>query len=154
MPDQIDSFAEQPAPSALRNVTAILCGRITEALVLKVGCSCHTMKYIFTTWLALYKKVDHNTCRHLSAWVAYDEWYEQRQYGVQGLPSWYKGKTFEQHAKHASHRMGHEVDIHCSSYLPVSAEHMTREEAEAAAADAEPLPESLSEPEAEDQTEF
>ena len=58
---------------------------------------------------------------------------------IQGLPSPYLGKTYDEHAAHASAIMGHDVDIHEQTYLPVSPSHQTREQELAAAACAEPL---------------
>ena len=49
------------------------------------------------------------------------------------------GMTYGEHAARASATMGHNIDIHEQTYLPVSPSHQTRQEELAAAAGAEPL---------------
>ena len=55
----------------------------------------------------------------------------------------YVGKTYDEHAAHASAIMGHDTDIHEQTYLPVSPSHQTRDQELAAAARAEPLDDAV-----------
>ena len=52
-------------------------------------------------WLKTYDDYDHNTGRHVASWTAYLEWYNQIKFDIQGLPSPYVGKTYDEHAAHA-----------------------------------------------------
>ena len=110
-----------------------------KSLQAKRGISNHALRYTFVEWLHTYKDYDHNTARHVAAWTAYVEWYHQAKYDVQGLECPYVGMTYEQHAERASNIMGHSVQIHEQTYLPVSPPHVTRAQGVAAAAAAQPL---------------
>ena len=99
----------------------------------------HALRHTFVEWLKVYDDYDHNTGRHVASWTAYLEWHNQIKFGIQGLPSPYVGKTYDEHAALASAIMGHDVAIHEQTYLPVSPSHQTREQELAAAASAEPL---------------
>ena len=141
VPDSIDAIAMQhgdSSPAALQALSAILVERL-KSLQAKRGISMHALRYTFVQWLGTYDDYDHNTGRHVASWTAYLEWYNQIKFDIQGLPSPYVGKTYDEHAAHASAIMGHDVDIHEQTYLPVSPSHQTREQELAAAACAEPL---------------
>ena len=80
-------------------------------------------------------------CAHGPCHTAQRRGVQDRQikFDIQGLPSPYVGKTYDEHAALASAIMGHDVAIHEQTYLPVSPSHQTREQELAAAASAEPL---------------
>ena len=145
VPDSIDVIAMKhgdSSPAALQALSAILVERL-KSLQAKRGISMHALRYTFVQWLKTYEDYDHNTGRHVASWTAYLEWYHQIKFDIQGLPSPYVGKTYDEHAAHASAIMGHDTDIHEQTYLPVSPSHQTRDQELAAAARAEPLDDAV-----------
>ena len=69
----------------------------------------------------------------------YQEWHEQLECDVQGFPNQFAGKSYEQHVQRAADMMDHTVEIHETTYLPVSPSHRTAQEEVAATAAAQPL---------------
>ena len=69
----------------------------------------------------------------------YQEWHEQIEYDIQGFPNQFIGKSYHDHVKRAADMMNHSVDIHETTYLPVSPSHQTVQEEEAVTAAAQPL---------------
>ena len=76
----------------------------------------------------MYDSTSQNSFRHMAAWWMYQEWHEQLECDVQGFPNQFAGKSYEQHVQRAADMMDHTVEIHETTYLPVSPSHRTAQE--------------------------
>ena len=140
VPDEMDAVAlsDKPDTEKLAEVSKLLGARL-DKLQLSRGSIRDALKYCYVDWLGTYQKYDHNTARHMAAWTAYVEWFEQLEHDAQGLPNRFIGMQYAEHVQIAADIMNHTVQVHEESYLPVSPSKQTRAQLDAQAAGAVPL---------------
>ena len=140
VPDEMDAVAlsDKPDTEKLAEVSELLGARL-DKLQLSRGSIRDALKYCYVDWLGTYQKYDHNTARHMAAWTAYVEWFEQLEHDAQGLPNRFIGMEYAEHVQIAADIMNHTVQVHEESYLPVSPSKQTRAQLDAQAAGAVPL---------------
>ena len=139
-PDELDSVAASDGTDIdkLQAVGEILSKRLST-LKLPRGATRDALKYCYVDWLGMYNKFDHNTARHIAAWAAYVEWFEQLGHDAQGLPNRFIGMPYAEHVQIAADIMNHTVQVHEETYLPVSPSKQTREQLDEQAAGSLPL---------------
>ena len=140
VPNELDAVAlsDDTDFEKLNKVRDILSKRLST-LKLQRGQTRDALKYCYVDWLGMYKKFDHNTARHMAAWTAYVEWFEQLSHDAQGLPNRFIGMPYAEHVQIAADIMNHSVEVHEQTYLPVSPSKQTRQQLDEQAANALPL---------------
>ena len=144
VPDALDDTSSSLRSRSTTQATAFV--QVAELLADRTGagaieeyCTNECLKHVFVSWLGVYDSTSQNSFRHMAAWWMYQEWHEQLECDVQGFPNQFAGKSYEQHVQRAADMMDHTVEIHETTYLPVSPSHRTAQEEVAATAAAQPL---------------
>ena len=106
VPNELDAVAlsDDTDFEKLNKVRDILSKRLST-LKLQRGQTRDALKYCYVDWLGMYKKFDHNTARHMAAWTAYVEWFEQLSHDAQGLPNRFIGMPHAEHVIYFTNEM-------------------------------------------------